>query len=272
MNTEVAAVRAPKRNAEIAESNWRSGASADIDSHSAALAYRNATPDAIPSRIKTWLRSPYFYAGPGWARPFFLPSNEGMERRKALGRSRGALWLALRSANRTPCEGMRTSCDRCARLPALHPDKLAQSGLIYAAFFGFGPRLPPREIKSRQAERAPRARAVVPVGRGPEPPGSWLTRPARRQPHPVPPARRLMMTPSNGQNAANINARECAGISSPRNRRSISCEHVARMERSGMRDEARKSSTGFRFIRATLADQARVEVLPRADPRLLIIR
>jgi hypothetical protein len=31
-----------------------------------------------------------------------------------------------------------------------------------------------------------------------EPPGSGVTNPARRQPHPVPPARRLMMTPSNG--------------------------------------------------------------------------
>src|SRR5476651_1667192 len=46
MNTEVAAVRAPKRKAAVAESKGRSGAGADIDSHPSAPSPAFPSPQA----------------------------------------------------------------------------------------------------------------------------------------------------------------------------------------------------------------------------------
>ena len=139
---------------------------------------------------------------------------EGMERRKALGRLRGALGRILRSTHLNTVR--RRSCAlRSAHSPSGAPPR--QACAVWAhlrGIFRLRAALAYAGKHPRQTERAPRARTVVSVGRGPKPPGSWLTRPARRQPHPVPPARRLMRTPSNGQDAANINAETSAGISS----------------------------------------------------------
>ncbi len=87
-------------------------------------------------------------------------------------------WRILRSIRRTPCEGMRAPCDRCARLLALHRGISTPRFKITEA--------PGSGVTSPRAQATASCPAIANVSR-------------RR--------------PSGGQNAASINAPERAGIS-----------------------------------------------------------
>jgi hypothetical protein len=122
------------------------------------------------------LRSPYFCAGAECARPLFRPSQcEGMERREALGACEAPLAdLAI-----GPPARLARACARFAinalRLQALH------AVFIHSGFKISGA------------------------------PGSGVTSPARRPPHPVPPSQRLATTPSSGQNAIEDKGAQASG-------------------------------------------------------------
>ncbi len=104
----------------------------------------------------------------------FLPSGKarGVERREAL--------QSVHALRR------RASCDRRARLPALHVRHFSIPG---RAFRGWH-RHPDQPAPGRETLMSPR--------RSPGPPRCEVTSLARRKPHPTPLAQRLMRTPSVG--------------------------------------------------------------------------
>jgi hypothetical protein len=122
--------------------------------------------------------------------PFFHPSNEGAERREAPAACEAPLAdLAI-----DPPEHRAKAFARLATA-----DKLAQSA----------------QVPTRHARLPALHRGIFRLRvRARMPPGSGVTNPARRQPHPVSPSQRLAMTPLSGKDATNINAEKRAGISS----------------------------------------------------------
>jgi hypothetical protein len=61
--------------------------------------------------------------------------------------------------------------------------------------FSVGGRASFSGISSGSVQRAPRSQVVVPGGRGPGPPGAWVTSRGRRTPLPAPPSARLRRRP-----------------------------------------------------------------------------